>query len=99
VHHEVVFVDADADQVTPTYPERLGQASHPCPLVSVDCVERVVAAGERANFDHNRSGAVAGHDVDFPTGDSHVAGDDVKAPSVEIETSKKLAKLSGGQTS
>lgn len=99
VHHVVVLVDADPDQVTPPYPESLREASHPGPLVSVDCVERVVAAGERANLDNNRPGVIAGHDVDFPTGDNHVPGDDVETLFSQIVAGKELAKLSGGQPS
>jgi hypothetical protein len=97
VHHTVVFVDADPDQVTPSYPESPREASHPGPLVSVDCVERVVAAGERANFDNKWSGMIAGHDVDFPTGDNHVPGDDAEALILQVEAGKELAKLSGRQ--
>lgn len=91
MHHIVVLVDADPDQVTPSYPESLCQASHPGPLVSVDCVERVVAAGERANLDNNRRGMIAGHDVDFTTGDNQVAGDDVEALFSQVEAGKELA--------
>jgi hypothetical protein len=97
MHHVVLFVDADPDQVTPSYPESLREASHPRPLVSVDCVERVVAAGERADFDNKRGGMIAGHDVDVPTGDEHVPGDDVEALFSQVEAGKELAELSGGQ--
>ena len=99
MHHVVVFVDADPDQVTPSYPESLREAPHPSALVTVDCVERVVAAGERADFDNKRSGMIAGHDVDLPTGDNHVPGDDVDALFSQIDAGKKLAKLSGRQPS
>lgn len=94
----MVLVDADSDQVTTPYPEGPSQASHPCPLVSVDCVEGVVAAGERANFDNNRSGMVTSNDVDFAPGDNHVAGDDLEALFVQVEAGKELAKPSRGQT-
>ena len=91
------LVEANSDQVTTAYPECLGQTTHSGPLVHVDCVERVVAAGEGANFDNKRSGMVTSDDVDFATGDNHVAGDDLKASSFQVEAGKELAKLSGAE--
>jgi hypothetical protein len=91
------LVEADADQVTPANPDSLGQPTHPGALVSVDCVEGVVAAGEGANLDHNRGGLVKSNDVDFATGDNHVTGDYLQAFSVQEEASKELTKLTGSQ--
>lgn len=92
-------MNADSDQVASPYPESLSQAPHPGPLVSIDCVERVRAGGEGANFDNNRGGAVASHDVDFATGDHHITGDDVEAVFDQVAASKELAELSGGESS
>ncbi len=98
MHHEMVFVDADADQVTPTNPEQLGEASHPCSLVCIDCVERVVAAGEGADFYNHGSRTVTAHDVDFAASDDDVAGDYLETVLVEVETGEELAELSDGQS-
>lgn len=76
MHHIVFGMYAYPDQVTPVDSKSLSKAAHPGPLLSVDGVEWVVAAGEGANLDDNPSGTVIGDDVDFPTGDSYVAGDD-----------------------
>ena len=92
------FVDADADQVTAAYRESLGKAPHPGPLQSVDCVKRVITAAEGADFDNNRGGAVTSDDVDLPTGDNHVTGDDMEALLVQVDAGKILAKISSGQT-
>lgn len=77
--HIVVVVDADTDEVTSGNPHRLRQTANLGTLGSIDCVERVMAPGESAHLDHQRSGVVPGQNVDLPATNPDVAGDDRKA--------------------
>ena len=72
-------MNADTDEVASSNPQGLRQKTYPGSLGSIDRVERVMAPGESAHLDHQGSGLVPGHYIDFPAANADVAGDDRKA--------------------
>jgi hypothetical protein len=75
----MIVMDADTDEVAAGDLQGLRQTAHLGSLGSIDCVERVMAPGESADLDHQGSGLVPGHDVDFPAAHADISGGDRKA--------------------
>jgi len=72
----MVVVDADTDEVASSNPQGLRETTHLGLFGNVNCVERVMAPGESSHLDHQRTGLVLGHYVDFPAADANISGDD-----------------------
>ena len=92
-------MDADTDEVASSNSQGLRETAHLGLLGNVNCVERVMATGESAHLDHQRSGLVLGHYVDFTAADADISGDDREAMANEDEASEALSdfasRLSG----
>jgi len=84
-------MDADTDEVASSNPQGLRESAHLGLFGNVDCVERVMAPGESAHLNHQRSGLVLGHYVDFPAADADISGDDREAMADKDEASEALS--------
>jgi hypothetical protein len=87
VDYDVVVMDADTDEVASNNPQGLRESAHLGLFGNVDCVERVMAPGESAHLDHQRSGLVLGHYVDFTAADADISGEDREAMADEDDAS------------
>jgi hypothetical protein len=86
---------ADTDEVASSNPQCLGEATHLGPLGNINRVERVIATGESAHLDDQRSGLVPGEYVNFPAANADISGNDCEAIAEEEKRSEVFTDLTG----